>query len=238
MEPENQQQKNLSKEQKIAFSFLLLIGILAVGLGFLQIRNNIFSPFVIKPDFNSGPSATQFFKDSETRLQKIDTDKDGLSDYEEINFHNTSRFIPDTDSDGIDDGEEVEQGSDPLCPEGESCANQYSQNNNDSTTTIQGPLSNDSSAPDILKNASNQAQQASEDMNSQNNSTNTGTTSSRSVNAGAGVNMQSLLQNPDKLREAMKKNSSVPDEKIDQIDDETLIKAAKRIIQQQDNNQQ
>lgn len=232
MEPENQQQKNLSKEQKIAFSFLLLIGILAVGLGFLQIRNNIFSPFVIKPDFNSGPSAAQFFKDSETRLQKIDTDKDGLNDYEEINFHNTSRFIPDTDSDGIDDGEEIKQGSDPLCPEGKNCDNTFS-NQQKKDKEIESSISSPSTtAASILGNARKKAEQVAKKQNDENE--NPASSSKKSYQA-SNTNIQNLLNNPDKLREVMKKNSNISAEKIEKIDDKTLIKVTKDILQKQGN---
>lgn len=47
-----------------------------------------------------------------------DSDKDGLSDYDELNVYKTDPFNPDTDGDGLKDGEEVLQyKTDPLNPD-------------------------------------------------------------------------------------------------------------------------
>jgi ABC-type transport system substrate-binding protein len=43
----------------------------------------------------------------------IDSDNDGLSDYDEENIHGTDPENPDTDGDGINDGDEIARGSDP-----------------------------------------------------------------------------------------------------------------------------
>jgi len=115
------EKKRLTREQKTGFVLLLVFAILVVGLGVLQIRNNIFSPFVIhltKTNYDEG----SLFQDEATRLQSIDTDHDGLNDYEELSFYETSPYLPDTDSDGIKDKKEIEQGTDPLCPEGGDCS--------------------------------------------------------------------------------------------------------------------
>ncbi len=53
--------------------------------------------------------------------QYKDTDKDGLSDYNELNLYCTSPYIADSDSDGIMDGAEVKAGTDPNCPVGKTC---------------------------------------------------------------------------------------------------------------------
>ena len=47
---------------------------------------------------------------------KPDSDNDGLSDYEEVNIYTTNHWIADTDFDGLSDGWEVEHGFDPLDP--------------------------------------------------------------------------------------------------------------------------
>ena len=47
------------------------------------------------------------------KLEDADTDKDGLSDRMELNFH-TDLLDPDTDKDGYSDGEEIDSGYDPL----------------------------------------------------------------------------------------------------------------------------
>ncbi len=44
----------------------------------------------------------------------IDTDADGLTDFEEENTYKTDPLNPDTDKGGVNDGDEVNRGSDPL----------------------------------------------------------------------------------------------------------------------------
>jgi hypothetical protein len=51
---------------------------------------------------------------NEEELRNMDSDSDGLSDFEEINTYGTDPNNPDTDGDGYLDGEEVENGFDPL----------------------------------------------------------------------------------------------------------------------------
>ncbi|MFH1947027.1 MAG: thrombospondin type 3 repeat-containing protein [Candidatus Magasanikbacteria bacterium] len=112
--------KRLTREQKTGFVLLLVFACLVMSLGILQIRNNIFSPFVIHLTETDYEEAS-LFQDESARLQSIDTDHDGLNDYEELNFYETSPYLPDTDSDGLRDKLEIEQGTNPLCPEGEDC---------------------------------------------------------------------------------------------------------------------
>lgn len=49
----------------------------------------------------------------------VDTDKDGISDFDEQNLYNTNPEFPDTDNDGIQDGVEIMRGFDPLNPDAE-----------------------------------------------------------------------------------------------------------------------
>lgn len=52
----------------------------------------------------------------------VDTDGDGLSDWEEIGY-GTDPYDPDSDDDGLSDGWEVEHGEDPLDPNYEELTN-------------------------------------------------------------------------------------------------------------------
>ncbi|MBT3539111.1 hypothetical protein HN481_03220, partial [Candidatus Parcubacteria bacterium] len=71
-----QQQKNnsLSRGQKTGFVLLLVFALLSVGLTFLQMRNNIYSPFVIHVSKEEIEAREAFEFDETTRLQQIDTD--------------------------------------------------------------------------------------------------------------------------------------------------------------------
>jgi hypothetical protein len=111
---------NLNRQQKMGFVLLLIFGLLAVGLGAIQMRNSIYLPLASKTEDKTNETGSNFL-DQKTLLQKIDTDQDGLNDYEELEFYKTSPYLPDTDSDGVDDKTEITKGTDPLCPEGKNC---------------------------------------------------------------------------------------------------------------------
>ena len=49
-------------------------------------------------------------------MEAVDTDGDGLSDWDELNIYNTNATNHDTDGDGVSDGDEVNNGTDPLDP--------------------------------------------------------------------------------------------------------------------------
>ena len=48
-----------------------------------------------------------------THAGRVDTDIDGLSDYDELFIYSTDPLIADTDGDGISDGDEIKLGTDP-----------------------------------------------------------------------------------------------------------------------------
>jgi len=101
---------------------MLIFACLALGLGMLQIRTTIFGPFIdpLTKQAQAVDQAQVLFNET-VRLQSIDTDQDGLNDFEEVNFYQTSPYLPDSDSDGLSDKKEIDDGTDPLCPEGKDC---------------------------------------------------------------------------------------------------------------------
>lgn len=109
-----------SKSEKMNVIAIIIVGILAVVLGFWQLGYGIANPFGFldgnggEPRNISGGSAT---------LQ-VDTDGDGLPDSQEATY-GTSPYLDDTDGDGINDGDEVKNGTDPNCPQGQQCATGY-----------------------------------------------------------------------------------------------------------------
>lgn len=109
----------LSKEQKIGFVLLLAFALLTVGLGVLQIRNTMYYKFALNSKVSS---AVQDQVNTVDALRFRDTDRDGLSDYDELYVYGTSPYLPDTDGDGIPDGVEVKNGTNPLCAEGTDCS--------------------------------------------------------------------------------------------------------------------
>jgi hypothetical protein len=117
--PEEKVKGGLTKEQKTGFVLLLVFAILAVGLGFMQIRNTMYAPFALK---NSMPFIAKDTLIGTDALRYRDTDKDGLSDFDELYVYGSSQYLDDTDSDGIKDGAEISVGKNPACAEGETCS--------------------------------------------------------------------------------------------------------------------
>lgn len=114
---------SFNKQQKIGLSILLLFTVLIVAMWYWQLKKSIIYPLYggISPAELVKQTAKQ---DAEAlaKSQSIDTDKDGLSDFDEITIYKTSPFLADTDGDGLSDKEEIEAGSDPNCPEGKDCS--------------------------------------------------------------------------------------------------------------------
>ncbi len=102
----------LSKTNKYLILLLLFLGVLAIFLGYFQIRGTIYAPFKQIAQKTTLPNQEQIT--SITDLTEQDTDKDGLSDFDEKFVHQTSVYLVDTDSDSFTDKEEIDAKSDPL----------------------------------------------------------------------------------------------------------------------------
>lgn len=192
--------QGLTGTQKTGFVLLLIFGILAIGMGILQMRNNIFGPFVLHVD-KTNLAESSLFMDENARLQSIDTDHDGLNDYEEMNFYETSAYLPDTDSDGLDDKTEISQGKNPLCSEGEMCESAETIMAT-STATFDIVKTGGGVKPvDFLTAISPTADQT--DLQAE---------------------IKKWTQNPAQLREMLLSTGSITKEDLAKIDDATLIK--------------
>ena len=116
---EEQGGEGLSKEQKTGVILLSIFAIFAIGLGILQIRNTMYAPFALNKKI---PPLVRDDINSSEALMYRDTDKDGLNDFDELYVYATSPYLADTDSDGLSDKAEVDKGTNPICPEGQTCA--------------------------------------------------------------------------------------------------------------------
>ncbi len=124
---ENPIKIGLTLEQKLGFAFLLVFAMLFLILSFFQMRNNLYRPYALS---DAVPSVLiqEKFSDPTEALHYRDTDRDGLTDFEEIYVYGTSAYLEDTDGDGISDRDEISQGKNPLCAEGSACSVQNSAN--------------------------------------------------------------------------------------------------------------
>ncbi len=104
-------------KQKIAMFGLVFFAMIVFILWLAQAREGLKKPF----DYGSGVTDSQQTgqKTQDDRLK--DTDKDGLSDYDERNIYHTSPYLEDSDSDGLSDKEEVMGNNNPNCAAGTDC---------------------------------------------------------------------------------------------------------------------
>lgn len=100
-----------------------IVAVLAVVIGIWQIKNAIKLPFITNNENNLNQDLFSQSLDSSNSIasNNKDTDSDGLNDADEINIYHTSPYLSDTDSDGLTDKQETDKGTDPLCPEGQTC---------------------------------------------------------------------------------------------------------------------
>ena len=148
--------QSLSTEQKVAFALLIFLGLGGVFFGFQSFGANLYRPIQLQfaKNFTGNPILSQDEQTSkEIESQKTkDTDKDGLSDYDENYIYHTSPYITDSDSDGVDDKSEVFAGTDPNCAKGKDCGSGSSlEQTSDSASAIPNLLGSVGSNPDVMK---------------------------------------------------------------------------------------
>ncbi len=195
------QEHRYTMQQKLSFTLLVIFGILIVVLGFLQMRNTIYTPFVIRASDLEDPASSALFQNDQVKLQSIDTDHDGLNDYEELNFYTTSPYLPDTDSDGIDDKMEISNRTDPICPEGQRC----------SSAASEPPTTTPSFVPVGAQNG-------------------IGADPGEAAPAQILEDISKISKDPQTMRALMIRSGAVTKEELDQVDDATILKMAQELM--------
>ena len=208
MAVENLQPKKLDPGQKVGFVLLVVFGLLTVSLGVLQMRNTIYNQFIIRPKM----SGSQAFLDEAVRLQQTDTDQDGLSDYEELNFFGTSAYLPDTDSDGLADKAEIEAGTDPLCPEGKKCEVELIGPEEEGAP--ESPVLASESGLDFLNILADAAAFAE---------------GNEADAAQLSLDLEAVRQSPELLRQMLLSTGQITKEQLDQVSDEQLLELAESL---------
>lgn len=132
----------MSLEAKVAVVLFFAVGVVGIGLGMRGVLFRLNRAALVQLGNPVSPSLTlQAQESAEREAQKTrDTDKDGLTDYDELYVYRTSAYLTDTDSDGMDDATELRQGKDPACPEGRNCLGALaSAEETGSPTTVVAP---------------------------------------------------------------------------------------------------
>lgn len=121
----------LSRQQKYALVFLCSFVLVIMGAAMYNFKKVLKSSEIKAPQQEIPTDNVVVNSQNLASADKSDTDKDGLSDYDERNIYRTSAYLSDTDGDGSGDGDEIKSGSDPLCAAGQNCANTTPVTNKD-----------------------------------------------------------------------------------------------------------
>lgn len=133
----------LDMKQRIMVGGLAVFAFLVVVIAIIDLRATILSPMNSPAKVSDSPgeegnqaacSGGQCADDSQ-ELKTLDTDGDGLSDWDELNVYGTSPYLEDTDGDGFTDKEEIESENNPNCPVGEECLDSKMPNSDIQTGT-------------------------------------------------------------------------------------------------------
>ncbi len=103
---------------------VVFFGSAVIILGVLQMRTYLTEPYADKEQSETSSELSSHILASRDvqDLHLLDSDKDGISDFDELNVYKTSPYLADTDSDGISDKVEIDAFDDPNCPAGYVCA--------------------------------------------------------------------------------------------------------------------
>lgn len=208
MDVNQYQSQPLTRERKVGFLFLLLFAIMTVGLGVLQLRNTIYGPFVVRGADKDDENFV--LADETTRLQQIDTDRDGINDYEELYFYETSPYIEDTDSDGVQDKVELDEGGDPLCPKGQDCSGADITSDTPDKTQI---------GTSIGGSISNPADQLF------------GINGFGPSSTAPTFDLEALVKDPDALRKVLLSTGKITADALAQFSDEQLLQMVQGVLQ-------
>lgn len=115
----------LAQEQRVSFIVMFFCSMLAIAFAGLHLRSLVYEPFFVSREkLEQRKKIVSAGEQEAKRLEELkqkDTDRDGLSDYQELYQYRTSAYLSDSDSDRIPDAIEVARGTSPICPEGKTC---------------------------------------------------------------------------------------------------------------------
>lgn len=140
MEDQEKNQPKMDKNHKRALAILSLFSVAIIAIWFVNFFSNLNEPFNLKTssqvgnlEANNCPggncSASSQLDSSNTDLKLVDTDSDGISDWDELFIYGSSPYLEDTDGDGLGDYEEIfVYKTDPNCLAGQTCSGASGQN--------------------------------------------------------------------------------------------------------------
>lgn len=207
----------MEKERKVALIVLGIFSVVILTALFWNLSSSIKNPvsakkMVLKTDESkktctdgscavSGDSLSA----DNIELKNKDTDKDGLSNWDELFIYGTSPYLEDTDGDGLSDSEEINvYKTNPTCPEGQVCSGTLTQGDAQENVSVGDDISG---LYDLLNS-----------LEESDTSTNTSTTSNNPTSSSSNLNID-----PAQLRSLLLENG-FSKEDLDAISDADLLK--------------
>jgi hypothetical protein len=115
--------------ERVVLPIVLFVGVGSIIVGMIGFHNRVShlgEPIKVAPTAEIDKllaASVEPTKDL-AGLSKLDTDKDGLSDYDEQFVYSTSAYLDDSDSDGVSDKDELTKKTDPNCAFERNCVPQ------------------------------------------------------------------------------------------------------------------
>jgi hypothetical protein len=109
--------QSFTREQQISVVILMMCGVCALTLSLFRIQASIKEPFLVRKDslVNTKKLLGLTEQQKIEREQRMDTDGDGLSDWDETNTYKTNPNLRDSCGDGIPDNVRIATGKDVAC---------------------------------------------------------------------------------------------------------------------------
>ncbi|HKM40546.1 MAG: hypothetical protein ACOXZ1_03370 [Patescibacteria group bacterium] len=136
----------MDKNQKIALWVLGFFSVTIIVIFFINFDRTLKDPFSYRgsktvfletgnnnqSNCSDGSCVNKEPDVNNLELKNVDTDGDGISDWDEIFIYGTSPYLEDTDGDNLSDYEEIFlYKTDPNCPEGQVCSKTLEEVNKD-----------------------------------------------------------------------------------------------------------
>lgn len=138
----------MDKNRKIALIILSVFSVAIIVIWGLNFKNSLQNPFSYQGDLVSnninnsktncedGNCSVGEMTSDNLELKSIDTDGDGISDWDELFVYGTSPYLEDTDGDTLSDYEEIfVYKTNVNCPEGKNCSNSSDQSENQNSVS-------------------------------------------------------------------------------------------------------